>query len=129
MLIKICGLMDLDTARFAVKQGADYIGLLFSKVSTRALSLEKAKEIVAAVRAAGGEPVAVFADETLEEEKAAEQAMACLSSLKSQNPRSEAAALRARIKAAERQGDLEEAMRLAQELDQRSRAASAPPGN
>jgi DNA primase len=68
---------------------------------------------------------AVFADEVLEEEKAAEQAMACLRSLKSQDPRSEVAALRARIKAAERQGNLEEAMRLAQELDQRSRAASA----
>ncbi|MGA2879804.1 MAG: DNA primase [Bryobacteraceae bacterium] len=68
---------------------------------------------------------AVFADEVLEEERAAEQAMACLRSLKSQDPRSEAAALRARIKAAERQGNLEEAMRLAQELDQRSRAASA----
>ena len=61
---------------------------------------------------------AVFADEILEEEKAAEQAMACLRSLKSQDPRSEVAALRARIKAAERQGDLAEAMRLAQELDQ-----------
>jgi phosphoribosylanthranilate isomerase len=59
--------MDPDTARFAVKQGADYIGLLFSKVSTRAIGLEKAKEIVAAVRAAGGEPAAVFADETLEQ--------------------------------------------------------------
>ncbi|HTB18759.1 MAG TPA: DNA primase [Bryobacteraceae bacterium] len=70
---------------------------------------------------------AVFADELLEEEKAAEQAMACLSSLRSQDPRSEVAALRARIKAAERQGDLQEAMRLAQELDQRSRAASATP--
>ena len=67
---------------------------------------------------------AVFADEILEEEKAAEQAMACLRSLKSQDPRSEAATLRARIKAAERQGDLQEAMRLAQELDQKSRAAS-----
>jgi DNA primase len=78
---------------------------------------------------------AVFADEVLEEEKAAEQAMACLRSLKSQDPRSEAAALRARIKAAERQGDLPEAMRLAEaearlrraELDQRSRAASTTP--
>jgi thioredoxin-like negative regulator of GroEL len=68
---------------------------------------------------------AVFADEILEEEKAAEQAMACLRSLKSQDPRSEAAALRARIKAAERQGDMEEAMRLARELDQKSRAAGA----
>jgi DNA primase len=67
---------------------------------------------------------AVFADEILEEEKAAEQAIACLRSLKSQDPRSEAAALRARIKTAERQGDLQEAMRLAQELDRKSRAAS-----
>jgi DNA primase len=67
---------------------------------------------------------AVFADEILEEEKAAEQAMACLRSLKSQDPRSEAAALRARIKAAEREGNLAEAMRLAQELDQKSRSAS-----
>jgi thioredoxin-like negative regulator of GroEL len=67
---------------------------------------------------------AVFADEVLEEEKAAEQAMACLRSLKSQDPRSEAAALRARIKAAERQGDIEEAMRLTKELDLKSRAAS-----
>jgi len=69
----------------------------------------------------------LFADEALEEEKAAEQAMACLRSLKLQDPRSEAAALRARIKAAERQGDFEEAMRLAQELDQKSRAASVTP--
>jgi DNA primase len=71
---------------------------------------------------------AVFADEALEEEKAAEQAMACLRSLKSQEPRSEAAALRARIKAAEGQGDLQEAMRLTQEyiqLEQKSRSASA----
>jgi DNA primase len=67
---------------------------------------------------------AVFADEVLEEEKAAEQALACLRSLKSQDPRSEAAALRARIKTAEREGNLQEAMRLAQELDQKSRAAS-----
>ena len=55
----------------------------------------------------------VFADEVLEEEKAAEQAMACLRSLKAQDPKSEVAALRAQIKAAEREGDFEEAMRLA----------------
>jgi DNA primase len=69
----------------------------------------------------------VFADEILEEEKAAEQALACLRSLKSQDPRSQAAALRARIKAAEREGNLQEAMRLAEEvvaLDQKSRSAS-----
>lgn len=67
---------------------------------------------------------AIFADEVLEEEKAAEQAVACLRSLKSQDPRSEAAALRARIKAAEREGNLQEALRLAQELDMKSRSAT-----
>ncbi|MDE3047233.1 MAG: tryptophan synthase subunit beta [Verrucomicrobiota bacterium] len=67
MLVKICGLMDPKTARFAVQKGAHFIGLLFSKVSPRAISLEKAKEIVRAVREEGGEPVAVFADESLTE--------------------------------------------------------------
>ncbi len=67
MLVKICGIMDVDTARSAVLSGANYIGLLFSKVSKRAISLEKAKEIVSAVRKLGAEPVAVFANETLEE--------------------------------------------------------------
>ena len=63
----------------------------------------------------------VFADEVLEEEKAAEQALACLRSLKAQDPKSEVAALRAQIKAAERDGNHSEAMRLAEELDRRSR--------
>jgi DNA primase len=63
----------------------------------------------------------VFADEVLEEEKAAEQAQACLRSLKAQDPKTEVAALRAQIKAAEREGNLEQAMRLAEELDRRSR--------
>ncbi len=59
--------MDPKTAQFAVKQGAHYIGLLFSKVSSRAIDLATAKEISSAVREAGGEPVAVFADETFEQ--------------------------------------------------------------
>ena len=63
----------------------------------------------------------VFADEVLEEEKASEQALSCLRSLKAQDPKSEVAALRARIKSAERDGNLKEAMRLAEELDRRSR--------
>ncbi len=54
----------------------------------------------------------VFADEILEEEKAAEQALACLRSLKSQDPQAELAALRAQVKAAEKAGDMQEAMRL-----------------
>lgn len=75
MLIKICGVMDPDTARLAVKQGANFIGILFSKKSTRAISIEQAKTIVSAVRDAGGEPVAVFADETLEQMLAIIQAL------------------------------------------------------
>jgi DNA primase len=71
----------------------------------------------------------IFADEVLEEEKAPEQARACLRSLQSQFPKSEIAALRARIKAAEREGKLEEAIRLAEELDRRSRSRSSVPGS
>ncbi len=67
MLVKICGLTDVNTARLAVENGADFIGLLFSKVSPRAIDLETAKAIAAAVREMGAEPVAVFADETLEQ--------------------------------------------------------------
>ena len=67
----------------------------------------------------------IFADEVLEEEKAREQAVACLRSLKAQDPKSQVAALRAQIKAAEREGNLHEAMRLAEELDRRSRGESS----
>ncbi len=67
MLVKICGLMDPELASFAVQKGAHYIGLLFSKVSSRAIRIEQGKEIAKAVREAGGEPVAVFADESLEQ--------------------------------------------------------------
>ena len=67
----------------------------------------------------------IFADEVLEEGKAAEQASACLRTLKAQDPKSEIAALRAQIKAAERDGNIQEAIRLAQELDRRSRREAA----
>lgn len=63
----------------------------------------------------------VFADEVLEEEKAREQALSCLRSLKAQDPKAEVAALRAQVKAAERDGNLAEALRLAEELNRRSR--------
>jgi DNA primase len=67
----------------------------------------------------------VFADEVLEEDQAVEQAWACMRSLKLQDPKSEMAAIRAQIKVAERQGDLQEAMRLAQELDRKSRSGNS----
>ncbi|MDP8982675.1 MAG: DNA primase [Acidobacteriota bacterium] len=63
----------------------------------------------------------ICADEVWEEDSALEQALSCLESLKAQHPRSEIADLRTRIKAAEREGKIDEALRLAQELDRRSR--------
>ncbi|MBZ5606866.1 MAG: DNA primase [Acidobacteriia bacterium] len=67
----------------------------------------------------------IFADEVLEEEKAHEQASACLRTLQAEDPKSEVAALRAQIKAAEREGKLQEAIRLAEELDRRARTRSS----
>jgi DNA primase len=75
--------------------------------------------------------VVIFADEFLEEEKAARQASACLDSLRAQDPKAEIAALRAQIKSAERSGNFQEVMRLnalVVEIDQqrkRSREAAS----
>lgn len=67
--------MDPKTAVFAARKGANYVGLLFSQVSPRAIDLVTAQEIARAVRSAGAEPVAVFADETLEEMQTIIQAL------------------------------------------------------
>jgi phosphoribosylanthranilate isomerase len=67
VLIKICGLTNAETAKYTAIAGADYIGLLFSKVSPRNISLDLAKEITAASRANGAEVVGVFVDEALEQ--------------------------------------------------------------
>jgi tryptophan synthase beta chain/phosphoribosylanthranilate isomerase len=91
MLIKICGLTDPETARFAVEQGAHFIGLLFSDLSPRKIDLKTAKSIVDAVREAGGEPVGVFADETLTEILAIVHALDLqLVQLHGENPRAAA---------------------------------------
>lgn len=67
MLVKICGITDAITAAESAKLGADYIGILLSKLSARAVSLDRAKEIADAAREHGAEPVGVFADEGIEE--------------------------------------------------------------
>lgn len=67
MLVKICGLTIAKNAKDAVLAGSDYIGVLFSKVSKRAISLDKAHEIVTIVRENGADVVGVFVDETLVE--------------------------------------------------------------
>ena len=71
----------------------------------------------------------IFADEVLEEDKAHQQAQACLRSLQAQDPKTEMAALRAQIKTAEGEGKIEEAIRLAQELDRKVRSQAALQGS
>lgn len=67
MKVKICGVTHPEDAVLAASLGADYIGLIFSPVSKRCVSVEKGKEIAEVARQAGAEPVAVFVHETAEE--------------------------------------------------------------
>lgn len=46
MKVKICGITDLETALFAVEEGADAIGFVFAE-SKRKISVEKTREIIA----------------------------------------------------------------------------------
>ena len=69
-LIKICGNTTLDDARAAAEAGADMLGFIFYPPSPRAVTPERAAEIVAALRAERGDGtplmVGVFVDEPVE---------------------------------------------------------------
>lgn len=67
MLIKICGLTNPITAKQTAINGANYIGLLFSKVSPRQVTIDDAVIIVDAIRSVGAEAVGVFVDEEFDE--------------------------------------------------------------
>jgi len=67
----------------------------------------------------------VFADELMEEKVALEQAAACMRILQERDPKEEIAELRAQIRAAEREGDADRAMRLMQLLDEKLRAGKS----
>jgi DNA primase len=66
----------------------------------------------------------VFADDRLGEETAIQVSLDCLRKLEALEPQSEVAALRAQIKAAERGGNLQEAMRLTAEFVRKSSSGS-----
>lgn len=65
-LIKICGISDPDTATFAAKEGADFIGIIFHPPSKRFVDVNQAQQIAAAAKQSGAQPVAVFVDTTAE---------------------------------------------------------------
>ena len=68
--VKICGIQTVEAALTAAEAGADLIGLVFVPGRRRRLSLDKAREIVSAIRNRDGnapKAVGLFADQPLEE--------------------------------------------------------------
>jgi len=66
-LVKICGITDVETAEFAAKEGAAFIGLIFEPSSHRYVTPEEAKEIAAVAKRFGAIPVGVFTDHDAQE--------------------------------------------------------------
>lgn len=64
MLVKICGIRDVETAVNAVSYGADFIGLVFAK-SKRQISVEEGK-IISNKLGSNAIKVGVFVNETIE---------------------------------------------------------------
>jgi len=67
MQVKICGVTDPQDAYYAASVGSDFIGMIFSPLSKRYISLNKGMDIAEATRSGGAEPVAVFVNETQEQ--------------------------------------------------------------
>lgn len=65
--VKICGVMDPETAYFAAKKGAKFIGVIFAKESKRRVDLEMAKKIAAKAKEGGAKVIGVFVEQNSEE--------------------------------------------------------------
>jgi len=69
--LKICGITSATFAVEAAKRGVDFLGFIFASASPRRVTLEQAKEIIAAVRTAKTvDPprfVGVFVEQSVEE--------------------------------------------------------------
>ena len=59
---KICGVTNIDDAKLTVASGATHVGMIFVPDTPRAVDVEQAKPIAAAIRDAGAKPVGVFRD-------------------------------------------------------------------
>ncbi|MGN0834046.1 MAG: phosphoribosylanthranilate isomerase [Kiritimatiellia bacterium] len=63
--LKICGVRTVAFARAAERLGADYLGLIFAPESPRAVTVARARAVVAAL-AGTARPVGVFTDASVE---------------------------------------------------------------
>lgn len=61
--VKVCGVTNPEDATVASAAGANLIGMILWPKAKRSISPEAAREIAAAARRHGAEPVAVFVDE------------------------------------------------------------------
>ena len=71
--VKIDGVQRVEDALAAVEAGADFIGLVFVHGRRRRVSVQRARRVVEAVKAASDNPpklVGLFADQSLEEVRA-----------------------------------------------------------
>jgi phosphoribosylanthranilate isomerase len=66
-LVKMCGITSPEDAAMAAKAGANYVGMIVWPKSKRSVCLSLAREIAAAAREGGAEPVGVFVDENAAE--------------------------------------------------------------
>ena len=65
--LKICGVTNIDDAKLAVANGATHVGMIFVPGTPRAVDVEQAEPIAAAVREGGAKPVGVFRDASVEQ--------------------------------------------------------------
>ena len=68
--VKICGVREVEDALIAAEAGVDFMGLVFVPNRRRRVSVEQAKRIVDAVKAASDNPpklAGLFADQPIEE--------------------------------------------------------------
>lgn len=66
-IVKICGVTNAADAAHAARQGAGLIGMIMWPRAPRYVPLDRAREVAAAARAQGSEPVGVFVSESAEE--------------------------------------------------------------
>jgi phosphoribosylanthranilate isomerase len=61
VLVKVCGLTEVDNALACARAGADWIGLNFHPASPRSISVDRGAQIVSALQGVA-EPVGLFVD-------------------------------------------------------------------